>query len=116
VSDIMATSDLLITPSLWAENSPGVVIQALANGLPVMGSDKGGLPELIQPGENGMLVPPGDEVLWRAAITDVLRHPEKMAALRESTIRSADRFDYDRLGRQIMAALEHIAAQPARAA
>jgi len=116
VSDIMATSDLLITPSLWAENSPGVVIQALANGLPVMGSDKGGLPELIQPGENGMLVPPGDEALWRAAITDVLRHPEKMAALRESTIRSADRFDYDRLGRQIMAALEHIAAQPARAA
>lgn len=115
VSDTMAAADLLIVPSLWAENSPGVVIQALANGLPVMGSNKGGLPELIEPGVNGMLVEPGDADRWRAAIVDVLRHPERMAALRESTIRSSDRFDYDRLALKIMDAFDVIARQPAQA-
>lgn len=42
VQDAMATSDLLFVPSIWLENSPGVVIQALGVSLPVMGSDKGG--------------------------------------------------------------------------
>ena len=34
IADYMVNSDVLCTPSIWAENSPGVVIQALELGLP----------------------------------------------------------------------------------
>lgn len=112
VSDVMAESDLLVVPSLWAENSPGVVFQALSNALPVMGSDKGGLPELIEPGVNGMLVPPGDAELWRDAIVDVLTHPEQLAALRARAATQTDRYDYNMLARQMLDAFATIAAQP----
>jgi len=41
VPEIMADSDLLFVPSIWLENSPGVVIQALGLSLPVMGCEPG---------------------------------------------------------------------------
>jgi len=110
VSDLMAESDMLIVPSLWAENSPGVVFQALVNAVPVMGSDKGGLPELIEPGVNGMLVPPGDTERWRAAIVDVLEHPEQLLVLREQAAKQTDRYDYDVLAKQMLDAFDQIAA------
>ena len=110
VADIMGESDLLVVPSLWAENSPGVVFQALVTALPVMGSDKGGLPELIEPGVNGMLVPPGDAERWRAAIVDVLDHPEQLQVLRDRAAMQTERYDYDSLARQMLEAFEQIAA------
>lgn len=110
VADIMAESDLLVVPSLWAENSPGVVFQALVNALPVMGSDKGGLPELIEPGVNGMLVAPGDADQWRAAIVDVLDRPEQLLVLREQAAQQTERYDYDGLAKQMLGAFEQIAA------
>ena len=110
VADIMAESDLLVVPSLWAENSPGVVFQALVNALPVMGSDKGGLPELIEPGVNGMLVAPGDADQWRAAIVDVLDRPEQLLVLRDQAARQTERYDYDGLAKQMLGAFEQIAA------
>src|SRR2546430_14190684 len=52
VSNFMQGSDVLCVPSLWQENSPGVVIHALSQGLPVIGSDKGGIPELVRSEEH----------------------------------------------------------------
>jgi len=48
VMDLMANSDVLCVPSIWIENSPGVVIQALGIGLPVLGSDRGGITSLVR--------------------------------------------------------------------
>ncbi|MGL1442066.1 glycosyltransferase, partial [Vibrio parahaemolyticus] len=78
VADEMANSDLLLVPSLWKENSPGVVFQALGTGLPIMASDRGGLPELVVPGENGFLVSAGDASAWTKAIDAVLAAPQQL--------------------------------------
>lgn len=112
VSDSMATSDLLIVPSIWLENSPGVVFQALGVSLPVMGSDKGGLPELIEPGVNGFLVPPGDAGQWTAAIRSVLESPGQLAALRENAARGSAAFDPDVLAQRTLEAFDQISGQP----
>ncbi len=109
VTDIMATSDLLFVPSIWQENSPGVVIQALAVSLPVMGSDKGGIPELVAAGENGILVPPGDVLAWREAIEKVLDDPERLAGLRARATQNAAEFDQDVLGGKVIEFFEQIA-------
>jgi glycosyltransferase involved in cell wall biosynthesis len=48
-----SVSKLVLMPSLWRESSPLVAIEAMANGIPVLASDRGGLPETV--GEGGFL-------------------------------------------------------------
>lgn len=53
--------DVIIVPSIWYENFPGVVYESFAFGVPVIGSNIGGIPELIQEGVNGILFDPYKE-------------------------------------------------------
>lgn len=71
----MAAADVLVAPSVVAhdgdmEGLPLVVIEALATGMPVIGSRHGGIPELVQDGVNGLLCDEGDE----AALARALAH------------------------------------------
>jgi len=67
VADWIAAADLLTLPS-HAEGSPNVVVEALASGTPVVASRVGGVPDLVDDGVNGLLVPAGDA----AALADAL--------------------------------------------
>ncbi len=55
----LAASDIFVLSSLW-EGSPLSVMEAMAAGLPVIGTAVGGVPELVRSEEQGILVPPGD--------------------------------------------------------
>lgn len=50
--------DFVVVPSLWNDTFPGVVFESLAFGKPVIGSRRGGIPEMIRDGENGLLFEP----------------------------------------------------------
>jgi glycosyltransferase involved in cell wall biosynthesis len=113
VANRMATSDMLLVPSIWQENSPGVVIQALGEALPVMGSNKGGIPELVIEGENGVLVPPGEVAAWRAALKGVLEDPARLAVLRDNARRRAHEFEQDTLGDRLVSFFETVMRGPA---
>jgi len=52
--------DCLVMPSLWLENSPVVIQEAFAAGVPVIASGQGGMAELIQDGRSGRLFAAGD--------------------------------------------------------
>ncbi len=56
--EIYRISDILVVPSIWPDNSPNVIYEGLVSGLPIIGSDIGGIPDLVLPGKNGYLVPP----------------------------------------------------------
>lgn len=51
---------MVVLPSIWYENNPISVLEAFALGRPVIGSDLGGIPELVQPGQTGFLFKAGD--------------------------------------------------------
>jgi glycosyltransferase involved in cell wall biosynthesis len=71
----------LVLPSVWYEGCPMTLIEAFASGLPVIASRLGAMAEMIDHGENGLLVAPGDA----AALGDTLRwaadNPVAMAAM-----------------------------------
>jgi glycosyltransferase involved in cell wall biosynthesis len=59
--DFFKKVDVTIVPSIWYENFPGVIIESFAFGVPVIGSNIGGIPEMIIEGVNGMLFNPYNE-------------------------------------------------------
>ena len=58
--DIVRNAKALVLPSECYENAPVVLLEAYGVGTPVLGSDLGGIPELIQPGITGFLATAGD--------------------------------------------------------
>lgn len=60
--------DVLVVPSQWLETGPLVVLEAFAAGKPVLGSDLGGIAELVTHERNGLLVARADVGAWTAAM------------------------------------------------
>ena len=64
---IVRKARLVVLPSVWYENNPFSIIEALCMGTPVCGANIGGIPELIEAGKNGYLFRPGDKSdLWNS--------------------------------------------------
>lgn len=57
---LMGHARALVFPSVWYENFPMAITEALGRGLPVVSSHIGALPEMVQDGVNGLLFEPGD--------------------------------------------------------
>lgn len=86
---IYAATKVLLAPSLWYEAYPRVVIEALYNHIPVLGSTSGGIPEAVNGGgitldapkatqDEWLRLPAPDEMApWMDALTDMLQHSEK---------------------------------------
>ena len=80
IATLMGMSDVIVMPSL-REGLPYVLLEALALARPVVGTQMGGIPEVIKHGETGFLVPPKDSEGLAEAIIRVLRNPEEAARL-----------------------------------
>jgi glycosyltransferase involved in cell wall biosynthesis len=83
-ANLYQSSDILVLPSDW-EGTPNVVLEAMASGLPVVANAVGGVPEIIQHGETGYLIQPGDD----AAMADAVLALANDAELRHTIGRRA---------------------------
>ncbi len=75
---------VVAVPSRWYENFPYAVLEAQAAGRAVVASHIGGIPEQIEHGVDGMLVPPGDVGAIAAAVGGLLEDPARAVALGEA--------------------------------
>ncbi len=82
VSSFMQAADCFVCPSLWKEAAGLVILEAMACGLPVIGSAVGGIPEFIQPGQTGSLVPAGDPAALAAHIEQLCSSETKWKEMR----------------------------------
>ena len=71
--------DLLVVPSTAWENFGFVALEALSRGRPVVATNFGGLPDIVQDGETGRLVPVGDASALAEAIGSLLGDRERLA-------------------------------------
>ena len=69
----LAGIDALVVPSQWLETGPIVVLEAFAAGTPVIGSDLGGIGELVSHERNGLLVPHDNSNAWTATLSRLSR-------------------------------------------
>lgn len=88
----MSRGDILILPSL-AEGLPLVGVQALAAGLAILGSDIGGVAELVRPGVNGFLCPVHDLPGFARALRAMLTNKDLLAQMKAESRRLATIFD-----------------------
>lgn len=76
VGDILNGTDVVVIPSLWYENYPLVLHEALACRVPVVASGVGGMAEKIKDGENGFTFAVGDSDALMKVLDRISRNPE----------------------------------------
>jgi len=79
VMEQLSQADLFVLPSVVARNGqmegiPVALMEAMASGVPVVASRLSGIPELVEHGKNGLLVPPGDEIALSRALELLCLH------------------------------------------
>ena len=102
-ADVFAGLDVLVVPSLWLENSPLVIHEALMAGVVVVASEIGGIPGLIRDDVNGLLVQPGsvdalaaalDRLIADRGLLDRLRHhPHGVKSIEDDAAEWDDRYE-----------------------
>lgn len=76
LDNIIKKAKLTVLPSEWFEVSPYAILQSFENGIPVVGSNIGGIPDLIKEDYNGMLFKPGSPNHLIAAVEKILHNSE----------------------------------------
>jgi glycosyltransferase involved in cell wall biosynthesis len=88
--DLFQRADIFALPTR-ADCSPNVVAEALGSGLPIVATRMGGIPELVQEGVNGHLVPPSSPRELSRAIKDLVDQPRLRMAMGAESRRIAER-------------------------
>jgi len=100
LAELRIRAGVVLAPSRWEEPCPYSVLEALAAGVPVLASDRGGLPELV--GEDGTL-PATDQAAWSAALAHLWRSPSLRAERGAAALaRAHERFGEDRFYDRLM--------------
>ena len=76
VIEFIKMADLFVLPS-WTEGLPNVVLEAAAAALPIVATEVGGIPEIIEGNGDGRLVPARQVRPLFEAVADALRHPQQ---------------------------------------
>jgi glycosyltransferase involved in cell wall biosynthesis len=94
--ELYAQSDVFAMPSL-TEAFGLVFLEAMAAGLPVVGTRAGGVPELIEHGQNGLLVEPDDHDALACALMRLLQDRTFAEALRQAGVHTVQRFNLEQM-------------------
>jgi glycosyltransferase involved in cell wall biosynthesis len=75
IPDLLAGADIFALPSVW-EGLPLALLEAMFAGKAIVASDVAGIPEAVDHGVEGLLVPPTDAAALSGALSDLLTSPE----------------------------------------
>lgn len=97
VAALYRDADVALNPST-VDNMPNSLLEALASGVPIVSTDVGGVPHIVQDGTTALLVPPRDpEAMARAALR-LLENPELSERLAAAGLQQARRYTWSEVG------------------
>jgi colanic acid/amylovoran biosynthesis glycosyltransferase len=114
VRDALEASDVLVAASVTAadgdeEGIPNVLKEAMASGMPVVGTRHAGIPELIEDGVSGLLVPERDGAALADALHRLALQPERWAAMGRAGRATIEReYDIHQLNDRLAGMLERL--------
>jgi len=107
-----AAADIVTHTSILPEPFGRVVIEAMLAGRPVVATDAGAIPEIITPGESGVLVPVNHPSALANALTQLIGDPGLRTRLGESAQRRvADEFSLDKMVERMQSAYQSALAK-----
>lgn len=102
VSDLMRGAQVLCLPS-HGEGTPNCVMEAMACGLPVVATEVGGIPDIVEPDRTGLLVPKGDSPKLADALAALLADSDRRARMGEAAYAYAqEHFDARKTARRLV--------------
>ena len=92
------------------DNTPVSVIEGMALGLPVVTTNVGGIPYLLEDEKEALLVPPDNVPAMKQAIISLLENPDKTKSLSKTGRQKVEAFDWDVVKKQWVRILNHAKA------
>lgn len=111
IPDLLAACDLVVVPS-QSEGLSLAAIEAFAAGKPVVGFATGGLRDVIDDGENGLLADEGDEAQFADRVCALLASPERIARLGTAARQKARQFALEHHVRELIGFYRAAVAYP----
>ncbi len=113
IPHILEQADLVVHASTLGEPFGQVVIEGMAAGKPVIATDGGALPEIIQSGKTGLLVPMGDAPAMAEAVKELLSSPARARAMGiAGQMHARQHFTNRHVARNIEQVYEKVLARP----
>ncbi|MCB1942809.1 MAG: glycosyltransferase family 4 protein [Candidatus Accumulibacter sp.] len=106
---LYAAADCLVNAST-VDNMPISILEAFASGVPVVSTAAGGIPDLVEQGVSGLLVPVGDHQAMTRELLRVLQDAQLAAGLRAAGLRQAQRYAWPQVRKQWLDAYRRVAA------
>lgn len=101
--ELFAGIDVLVVPSVWNDPLPTVIFEAYAHGIPVIGSSRGGIPELIEEGKTGFVFFHESPGSLERAIKRFLDDPQLAASMRSNVLIKARHYTQELLANEYLA-------------
>jgi len=96
------TCHVFCAPSIGFESFGIVLLEAMAAGKPLVTCDIAGYRQVVTPGHEGLLVPPGDEIALARALVSLLRNPTLCQAMGERGRVTAARYAWSAIAQQVL--------------
>jgi hypothetical protein len=93
LSEAFASADVFLMPS-DSETLGFVILESMASGVPVVGANAGGIPNVIDHGTTGFLVPVGDDAAFTQRVEQLLGDPMLLQRMRQAGRDEAERLDW----------------------
>lgn len=89
-------ANIVVVPSVWHDNSPMVIYEALSYGAPIVGSRIGGIPELIEDGYNGRLFEAGNILELKQILENLISDRYLLRKLSKNALSSSSNYSMER--------------------
>lgn len=88
---LYASADCMVNSST-VDNMPISILEAFASGVPVVSTCAGGIPDMVEHGVSGLLVPIGDDEAMAREVLRILQHPKLASGLRQAGLTDAEKY------------------------
>lgn len=101
-------ADIMLNPTL-ADNMPISILEALASGIPVVSTDVGGIPYLVQHEKTALLVAPGAPAAMAEAVLSLLNNPGKAQELRQAGVELVAQYTWSKVRERLLPVYAEVA-------